>query len=312
MTMKPSRPLVGLVAAVHTPFRADGSLHLDVVEAQAAHLRAHGIDLAFVGGSTGESHSLSVEERRALARRWTGAARGTGLGVVVHVGANCLADSRALAAQAEELGAVAISALAPSYFKPRDLETLVACCAEVAAAAPATPFYFYDIPSLTGVSLPMPEFLERAPARVPTLAGMKFTSPDLAAYQLCLRAGGGAFDVPYGVDEWLLAALALGARGGVGSTYNFAAPLYRRMLGAFAAGDLAAARAEQLRSAELVHVLAGFGYMGASKAVMGMLGVDVGPPRLPHVALAPGRVAELRGRLEALGFFDWVRPGAVP
>jgi len=252
--MKPTRPLTGLVAAVHTPFRPDGSLHLDVVEAQAAHLQAHGIDLAFVGGSTGEGHSLSLEERRALARRWVEVARGTALGVVVHVGANCLADSRALAAQAEELGAVAISALAPSYFKPRDTDALVACCADVAAAAPRTPFYFYDIPALTGVSLSMPDFLERAEGRVPTLAGIKFTSSDLMAYQLCLRAGDGAFDVPYGVDEWLLAALALGARGAVGSTYNFAAPLYRRMLRAFAASDLATAREEQLRSVQLVRL----------------------------------------------------------
>jgi N-acetylneuraminate lyase len=67
--MKASRPLVGIVAAVHTPFRADGSLNLDAVQAQAAHLRVHGIELAFVGGSTGESHSLSLEERRDLARR---------------------------------------------------------------------------------------------------------------------------------------------------------------------------------------------------------------------------------------------------
>jgi len=205
--MKPTRPLTGLVAAVHTPFRPDGSLHLDVVEAQAAHLQAHGIDLAFVGGSTGEGHSLSLEERRALARRWVEVARGTALGVVVHVGANCLADSRALAAQAE--------------------------------------------------------------GRVPTLAGIKFTSPDLMAYQLCLRGMNGAFDVPYGVDEWLLAALALGARGAVGSTYNFAAPLYRRMLRAFAACDLATAREEQLRSVQLV-------------------------------------------RLESVGFFDWIRPRALP
>lgn len=306
--MKPSRPLVGLVAAVHTPFRPDGSLHLDVVEAQAVHLHAHGIELAFVGGSTGEGHSLSLEERSALARRWTEVARETALGVVVHVGANCLADSRALAAQAEELGAVAISALAPSYFKPRDTDALVACCADVAGAASRTPFYFYDIPALTGVSLSMPDFLDRAEGRVPTLAGIKFTSPDLMAYQLCLHAAGGVFDVPYGVDEWLLAALSLGARGAVGSTYNFAAPVYRRMMRAFAAGDLAAAREEQLRSAQLVRLLAGYGYMGAAKAVMAMLGVDVGPPRLPIPALSAGRTAELRGRLEALGFFDWIRP----
>jgi len=278
------------------------------VEAQAAHLHAHGIELAFVGGSTGEAHSLSLEERRALARRWVEVARGTGLGVVVHVGANCLADSRALAGQAEELGAVAISALAPSYFKPRDTDALVACCADVAAAAPRTPFYFYDIPALTGVSLSMPDFLERAEGRVPTLAGIKFTSPDLMAYQLCLHAAGGVFDVPYGVDEWLLAALSLGARGAVGSTYNFAAPVYTRMLRAFADGDLEAARREQLRSVQLVRLLAGHGYMGASKAVMAMLGVDVGPARLPHARLSADQVAQLRGDLEALGFFDWISP----
>lgn len=305
--MRASRPLVGLVAAVHTPFRPDGSLHLEVVEAQAAHLRAHGIGLAFVGGSTGEAHSLSLEERRALARRWAEAARGAGLGIVVHVGANCLADARALAEQAEELGAVAIASLAPSYFKPRDVDALVACCADVAAAAPRTPFYFYDIPALSGVSLSMPDFLERSAGRVPTLAGIKFTSSDLMAYQLCLHAADGAFDVPYGVDEWLLAALALGARGAVGSTYNFAAPVYQRMMRAFAAGDLAAAREEQLRSVQLVRLLAGFGSMGAAKALMAMLGVDVGPPRLPLSGLSAGQVAELRSRLEALGFFDWIR-----
>jgi N-acetylneuraminate lyase len=306
--MKPERPLHGLVAAVHTPFHADGSLRLDAVEAQAAHLQASGIGLAFVGGTTGEGPSLSLEERRALARRWVEVARGTGLGVVVQVGSNCLADARALATQAEETGAVAVSAFAPSYFKPRDIDALVACCTEVASAAPRTPFYFYDIPALTGVSLPMPDFLEQAGRRIPTLAGLKFTNPDLMAYQLCLGASGGAFDVPWGNDETLLAALALGARGAVGSTYNFAAPLYHRMLRAFAAGDLVAAREEQLRSLEIVRVLSGYGYMGAAKAVMTMLGVDVGPARLPNLPLSAAQAGELRSRLEGLGFFDWIRP----
>jgi len=162
--MNSPRPLQGLVAAVHSPFRRDGSLNLDAVAGQAALLRSLGVSLAFVGGSTGECHSLTLEERRALARRWTEVARGSTLGVVVHVGANCLADAQALAADAQAHGALAIAALAPSYFKPRDVDTLVACCAEVASAAPRTPFYHYDIPALTGVSLSMPEFLERAPA----------------------------------------------------------------------------------------------------------------------------------------------------
>jgi len=299
--------LIGLVAATHTPFTPDGSLHLPVVETQAAHLLASGIQTAFIGGSTGESHSLSLEERLRLAQRWIEVARGTPLQVVVHVGSNCLTDAKTLAAQAEQLGARAISALAPSYFKPRSLEALVDCSAAIAAAAPRTPFYFYDIPVLTGVSFSMPDFLELAHTRIPTLAGLKFTNSDLMAFQLCLHAHGGAFDVPWGVDEFLLAALVLGALGGVGSSYNFAGPLYLRLLKAFADGDLLSARREQFRSVQLIQLLASYGYMGAAKAVMGLLGVPVGPARLPHGNPTPEQVRELRAKLEALGFV--VAPG---
>src|SRR4051794_31681447 len=129
--MKPTRPLHGLVAATHTPFHVDGSLNLSIIEQQAAHLAKSGVGTVFIGGTTGESSSLSLEERKQLAQRWTEVARDVPLRVVVHVGSNCLPDSRALAAHAEELGAVAISALAPSYFKPRALDVLIAYCAEV-------------------------------------------------------------------------------------------------------------------------------------------------------------------------------------
>ena len=210
MAIHLAHPLHGLVPAAHTPFLADGSLNLAMVERQAAHFLANHVKTVFVGGSTGECHSLTLEERRQLAQRWSEVVRGTGLKLVVHVGANCLADSRTLAAQAESLQAVAISALAPSYFRPRDVEALIACCADVASAAPGTPFYFYDIPGMTGVNLSMPDFLARAPERIPTLAGIKFTNSDLMSYQLCLRTHDGRFDVPYGTDEWLLAACALG------------------------------------------------------------------------------------------------------
>ncbi len=298
-------PLHCLVAATHTPFHEDGSLHLAVVEKQAAHLLANRVPAVFIGGTTGESSSLTLEERLQLARRWTDVARGTEMRVVVHVGSNCLADARALAAQAEQLGACAISALAPSYFKPGSLDTLIACCADIAAAAPRTPFYFYDIPVLTGVSFPMPEFLDRAAERIPTLAGLKFTNPDLIAYQLCLQKG--RFDLPWGIDECLLPALSLGARGAVGSTYNFAAPLYHRIIAAFERGDLAAARREQLRSVQLVKVLAARGYMAGAKALMAMLGVNVGPARLPNGQMAAAQTAGLREDLEKLGLFDWIR-----
>lgn len=297
--------LTGLVVAAHTPFAPDGSLALEVVERQAAHYLDSGLTTVFVAGSTGESHSLSVHERRQLTARWLDVAHGTPLQVIVHVGSNCLADARSLAAHAQQAGAAAIAALAPSYFKPRGVDGLVDCCAEIASGAPGLPFYFYDIPALTGVSLPMPEFLARGAERIPTLAGIKWTNPDLCAYQACLNAPG-RFDMPWGNDEYLLAALAVGARGAVGSSYAFAAPIYRRLMTAFAAGDLVAARIEQYRSVRLILLLGGYGYMGAAKAVMSMLGVPVGPPRLPNGSLDAGQYAQLRGELERLGFFEWI------
>ena len=307
MKLSDANRLTGLVAATHTPFHADGSLNLGIVEKQAAHLWADDVQIAFIGGTTGESHSLSLEERRALAQRWVEVARGSGLRVVVHVGSNCLSDAAALAAQAQEVGAAAISALAPSYFKPSSVAVLVDCCMQIAAAAPKTPFYFYDIPALTGVNLPMSEFLAAARARIPNMAGLKFTNPDLLAYQLCLNADSGAFDCPWGTDEALLAALAVGARGAVGSTYNFAAPIYHRLMAGFANGDLAAAREEQIRSMRLVQLLGRYGFMGAAKALMRMLGVDVGPPRLPNTSLSPRGMGQLEQELREMGFFDWIR-----
>jgi N-acetylneuraminate lyase len=304
-------PVTGLVAATHTPFHADGTLNLAVIEKQATHLLTTGVKRAFIGGTTGESHSLSLAERRALTERWMEVTRGSDLKVIVHVGANCLGDVRDLAAQAQSLGAEAISALAPSYFKPRDVASLVACCAEIASAAPALPFFFYDIPGFTGVSLSMPQFLEQAEDRIPNLAGIKFTNPDGMMFQQCLHhrsTDGNAFSILWGTDECLLAGLALGAMGAVGSTYNFAAPIYLRIMATFAANDFPTARLEQKRSVDLVARLASIGYMGAAKAVMGMLGVPVGPARLPHSNPDNSQITVLKSDLEAMGFFDWVKP----
>ncbi len=301
----------GLVAAAHSPFKADGSLNLAAVERQAEHFSRNQIATTFVCGSTGESHSLTFEERRQLAERWMEVTRGSSLKVIVHVGSNCLSDARGLAAHADKLGALAISALAPSYFKPRALDDLILWNREIAAAAPATPFYFYDIPSMTGVNFSMPSFLAQAADRIPTLNGIKFTNTDLMAYQQCRAERGGAFDIPWGVDQALLGALATGAKGAVGSSYNFAAPVYQRLQAAFERGDLKSAQQEQWRSVQLIDLLFGYDYMGAAKAVMKMLGVDIGPARQPNRNPTAEQLTKLRAELERLGFFDWIAPRGV-
>lgn len=308
MSSVTSLPFHCLVAAPHTPFHDDGSLALDIIPLQAAHLAAQNVRAVFITGTTGESSSLSLAERMEVYRSWAQIAGGHGIRVIAHVGSNALTDACALAELAQELQFAAVSALAPSYFKPASCESLVKCCAEIAAAAPALPFYYYQIPALTGVRFPMADFVARAASQIPTFRGVKFTDPDLVAYRRCLAMGDGAYDLPWGVDEILLGALATGARGGVGSTYNFMAPLAHAIIAAYEAGDWENARALQSKMISIIDALDAVGYLGAAKAVMGWLGVPVGQARLPLGNPSPETLQRLRAQLEALGFFAWTIP----
>ncbi|WP_165219320.1 dihydrodipicolinate synthase family protein [Aquisphaera insulae] len=272
--------LSGLIPACHTPMDQTGALSLAQVDEQAMLLRECGIRAVFVGGTTGECASLSLDERMALAERWCAAA-GSSMQVVVHVGDNSLPEAVRLAAQARDVGAAAVAAVAPSYFKPAGALELVEFCAPIAAEADPLPFYYYDIPGMTGVRLAMSDFLRQARFRIPTLRGLKYSNDDLLELQECIRLDGGAFDVFFGSDECYLAGLCLGIRGAVGSTYNFAAPLYQKITRAFEARDFTTARALQGTSIDLIKALRRRGFMAASKAVMEMLGVDCGPVRAP-------------------------------
>ena len=302
-------PLHEFVAATHTPFRDDGSLAPEVVSIQAAFLAANGIRTVFVTGTTGEGPSMTCDERLALFDAWAGAAPVHGLAVIAHVGANALDDARALARRAAALGLRAISAIAPSYYTPQTLDDLIDWCAAIAVEAPALPFYYYDFPSITGVALPVDRFLVEAPARIPTLAGVKVTNADLVAYRRSLDVAGDRFDLPWGMDQVLLSALAMGARGGVGSTYNFAPRLYVGLRQAFERGDLDEARRRQSLSIAMIDAIDAAGYMGASRAVMRRLGVPVGRARPPLGNPSEAAVDALMARLAELGFAEW---GARP
>lgn len=295
--------LHGLVAATHTPFHPDGSLAPEVVPVQAAYLADRGVGIVFITGSTGESHSLTRDERLSIFGAWASAGPACGLRVVAHVGGNCLEDARYFAAAAADCGFEAVAALSPSYFKPARIEVLVDVCARIASAAPALPFYFYDIPSMTQVRFDMKDFLSLAGERIPNLAGIKFTNDDLGAFATCLKHEGGRYDIPWGIDEKLVNALEAGALGAVGSSYNFAAPLYQALIAAFRAGEIDRARDLQRESVELIETLYSVGYFGGAKALMGWLGVPVGPARSPLDNPTPAQLDAVRAKLDGFRWF---------
>ncbi len=298
--------LGGLIAAAHTPMRSDGALDLEGIGPLVEHLVGEGVSGLYVLGSTGEGPSLSQDERMAAAERFVRASAGR-LPVVVQVGHHSVAEARTLAAHAARVGADAVSATPPSYFKPQGVEALAATMAQIASAAPELPFYYYHMPAATGVTCDLPALLEAVGARAASFAGVKYTAPTLDEYLACTQVEAGRFNMLFGRDEMLLAALAVGARGAVGSTYNFAAPLYRRLIAAFERSDLAEARRCQALAVGMIRTILSFGVFESLKAMMQIIGVDCGPPRLPVMPLSPERVDALRAALESIGFFQWGR-----
>jgi N-acetylneuraminate lyase len=289
-------------AAPFTPFNASGELALDRIPALADHLVHSGVSGAFVCGSNGEGPNMTDEERMAVADAWVRASNGR-LRIFVHVGHPSVKSAQILTAHAAAIGADAASSVAAFYFKPDRVETLVEAIGAIASAAPELPFYYYHIPALTSVSLDMVRFLELAEDRIGNLAGIKYTAPTLWEYQACLSACDGRFDVLFGLDEMLLPALVVGAKAAIGSTYNFAAPLYLKVIEAFERDDLAEARARMARLVEMVRVLLRFPPIPAQKAIMGRLGYDLGNCRLPLPKLSSTQIGDLHNGLSAIGFW---------
>ena len=293
--------LTGLIAAPFTAMNANCSLNLPMIERQGAALAENGVNGAFICGTTGEGLSLTTDERFQIAEKWLSVAPRS-LSIIVHVGHQSLNDSRQLAAHAEQIGASAFATIAPTFFRVTNLEQLVDYCAQIAAAAPKLPFYYYHMPAMTGADFSMHDFLKLASRRIPNLAGIKFTHENLMDYTRCLNFEEGRFNILFGRDEILLAALTMGATGAVGSTYNYMPSIYHQMIEAFNAGALENARRFQLIAIQVISIMSRHGGLPAGKAMMKMLGVDCGPVRSPLQNLSPEAVESLTRELAQLGF----------
>jgi N-acetylneuraminate lyase len=296
--------LSGLVAATFTPMQPDGSLNLAMAKPIVDHLIRSGVRGLYVCGSTGEGPSLTTDERKKTAAAYVEAAARR-LPVIVQVGHSSVAEARELAAHAQQIGADATSAVAPYYFKPNSVNVLVDCLAEIAGGAPKLPFYYYHIPELSGVHANTVDLLQQAPARISNFAGIKFTAPFVNELQTLVAVSNGRFDILFGRDEMLLSGLAGGATGAVGSTYNFAAPIYVKVIAAFQRGDVEEARRLQGQAVAMVNAILPYRGHAGLKAAMALIGLDCGPSRLPIIPLKPEETESLRRELEAIGFFQW-------
>ncbi len=302
--MKPAR-YNGLFAATLTPIKPCGKVAIDRIEPQIERLLARGVRGLYVCGSTGEGVSLTTAERQAVTAESIRAAAGR-VPVLVQVGHNSLVEAAELAAHAAASGAAGISAACPSYFKINSVDVLVDSMKLIANAAPDLPYYYYHIPSLTGNRISMTEFLTLGSDSMSNLVGLKFTASELHEFQQCVELDNGRFEIMWGVDEMLLAALTVGGKAAVGSTYNVASPLYCRLIEAYEAGDIVKAREFQSQAIAFISIVVKFPFHSAMKHILRWQGeAEENSCRLPQRDLSLSQITALHSQLSAIGFFDW-------
>ncbi len=272
----------GLVAAPFTPMDSKGNLNTDIIDTYYGFLAKNGIIGAFINGSTGEGASLTQKEKQSQALRWAECYRLKGTVRIINlIGGTSYQECIENAIFSFEAGISAVAIVAPYYYRPSDAGQLAEFCAIIGESVPEMPVYFYHIPVLTGVSLPMIEFLDKISSMLPNFAGIKFTHDDLMDFNQCISFREGRYDMLWGKDECLLSALVVGCRGAVGSTYNYAAPLYLNLIEAFNRGNIEEAAKLQRLSVRMISLLDKYGGMATGKAFMRLAGIECGSCRLP-------------------------------
>lgn len=292
----------GLIAATFTPMTANGEINLDLIDAYGKHIEDLGISGVLVCGTTGEFVSLLTEERKMILEKWVEAAKGK-FKVFAHVGSNSQREAMILAEHASRVGADGIAAVSPNFFKPCSVEDLVNFFEPIAEGAKDLPFYYYHIPSMTGVYLPVLDFLREGKKKMPNLVGVKYTDNNFMEMGECLHYHEGEFEVLHGFDEMLLCGIVLGAEAAVGSTYNYAANVYSSLIESIKKGNFESARKLQMRSVEIVKIIMKYGGgVRGGKAIMKLIGLDCGSCRLPLRFFTNEEYGLMKNDLEKISF----------
>lgn len=274
--------LQGLIAAPYAPFDERDVLNLDLIPQYYAFLKDNGVTGAFINGSTGEGVSLTLTEKKIVAEAWANCTRGDdNFKVMCLLGGTCIDDCIELAHHARQIGLFGVSLTAPFYFKPATVEVLAQICIRIGECIPDMPVYYYHIPVLNGVNFAMIDLLKALDGRMPNFAGVKYTHEDFMDYQSCINFKDGKYDMLWGRDENMLSALVVGAKGAVGSTFNYAAPLYHRLITAFDNHDLELAGRLQQKAIDMIRLLGKYGGITVGKSFMKLVGFDFGKFRLP-------------------------------
>ncbi|MGB9866490.1 MAG: 4-hydroxy-tetrahydrodipicolinate synthase [Bacillota bacterium] len=286
-----------VITAMVTPFTENLEVDLERTAQLVDYLIDLGSDGLLVTGTTGESPTLSIEEKVELWRTVIKAARGR-VPVMVGTGSNDTRQSVLLTKKAEEVGADAVLLVTPYYNKPPQN----ALYAHFKAVAQSTrlPVMLYNVPGRTGRNID-PATVVHLAQDVPNIVALKEAGGNLDQVSEICRAAPPGFQVYSGDDSLTLPMLALGAKGVVSVASHLIARQLRQMVESFQAGNWQKALEIHLKYFPLFKGLFFTTNPSPVKAAMKMVGFPVGGLRLPLLPLTQKEEEQLRGVLQEVG-----------
>jgi 4-hydroxy-tetrahydrodipicolinate synthase len=287
-----------ILTAIATPFKRDGAVDLQAFRALASHLVDNGSDGLVVTGTTGESPTLSDDERFALYEAAVGEV-GDRATVIAGTGTYSTSHSVHLTARAHELGAHGFLVITPYYNKP-PVRGIVEHFKAIAAVSDR-PIVVYNIPGRVVLNLETDAIARLA--EIPTVKAVKQANPDLDQARGIVELG---LDLYAGDDDLVFPFLELGGRGGICVHTHVVGPRVKEMVQRYRDGDVDGARALDRELAPSIELLRVAPNPIAIKCALNLLGHDVGGLRLPLVEADDAEREAVRGFLERLGLLSAV------
>ena len=274
----------GVIPAFYACFDEAGEISPDGVQALTKYFVRKGVKGVYVNGSSGECIYQNVEDKKIVLENVMKAAEGK-LTVIAHVACNNTKDSMELARHAESLGADAIAAIPPIYFRLPEY-AIAKYWNDISAAAPNTDFVIYNIPQLAGVALTAGLFAEMR--KNPNVIGVKNSSMPVQDIQMFKAQAGEDYVIFNGPDEQFISGRVIGAEGAIGGTYGVMPELFLKMDEYVRSGDFGKARKIQYAVNEVIYKMcSAHGNMyGVIKAILKVNeGLELGGVREPLPAL---------------------------
>ena len=283
----------GACTALVTPFY-NGSLNLPMLEQLLYRQMDAGISAVVLCGTTGESPTLSDDEKLTMFRCGK-EITGSNSKIIAGTGSNDTGHAIALSQAAEETGVDGLLIVTPYYNKATP-DGLIAHYAAIAASV-KIPIILYNVPSRTGVDIPISVY--EALSQIPNIVGVKEASTDIIKIAKIKAACPPDFAVWSGNDEMAVPVMSLGGAGVISVASNVTPIQVQAMAEAALAGDFDSAAALQLDLMPLISLLFCEVNPIPVKAAMKLLGHDCGECRMPLTPLTPDHHKKLQACLSS-------------